>query len=257
MILAERFVYVHQPKTGGTFVAAMLGRLLPPPPAPRPFARRLAGLLGRRPPARPHKHGTCNDVPEAFRGAPLVATVRNPFDRYVSQYEFGWWKDHERDWIDREALKRRFPVFPELTFPEFLEAAVDAFQKLRAPGVPPERRPGLQTEQFVRFYFREPDRAFPLVDEAYCAARRWEADMHPVRFLRMERLNRDLHDFLVGVGYSPAEVAFILEEGKVFPRGSGKREGRPWREYYTPELRRLVMQRERLLLAMFPEYAEP
>ena len=27
MLVTERFTYIHQPKTGGTFVAAMLGRI--------------------------------------------------------------------------------------------------------------------------------------------------------------------------------------------------------------------------------------
>jgi hypothetical protein len=253
VIARERFVYVHQPKTGGTFVTAAL-RLLPRPPRPSALRRRFDRLLGRAAP-KPRKHGTCRDVPEAWRDRILVATVRNPFDRYVSQYEFGWWKGNPRPWIDAEALRRRFPAYPELTFPEYLEAAVDGFQRTPCPGLPPERRPGLQTEQFLWYYFRDPSRAMASLDEAYCRERRWEADMYPVRFLRVESLNRDLHDFLLEVGEAADRVAPILEMGKVLPAGSGKRKGRPWREYWTPELLARVAPRERLLLAMFPEYA--
>jgi hypothetical protein len=78
--------------------------------------------------------------------------------------------------------------------------------------------------------------------------------MHPVRFLRTERLNEDLHAFLLETGFAPAEVAFVLEEGRILPAGAKRARTRPWPEYYTPATKALVRRRERLLFALFPGF---
>jgi hypothetical protein len=248
----DRFVFVHQPKTGGTFVTSCLERLLGPVRPPGPLDRLRARLAGVA--AVPHKHGTCNDIPPSHRGKQVVSVVRNPFDRYVSQYEYAWWKSHERPWRDAEALRARWPSWPDLSFPEFVVASgVPAFRRLRGWTGSDGDAPGLQAEQFVRFYFREPERAVARMDDAYLAARAFEADMHPVRFLRMESLNADLHAFLREQGHAAERIAWILEEGKILPEGSRRGE-RPWQEYFTPELAALVRRRDRLLFALFPWY---
>ena len=75
-------------------------------------------LLGR---IEFHKHGTSEQVPAIFGDRPRFTTIRNPFDRYVLLFEFGWWKSEhgERPWLDE--ARRRFPHFPDLSFAEFLD----------------------------------------------------------------------------------------------------------------------------------------
>jgi len=256
MILTPRFVYIHLPKTGGTFVTSVLERLMKPPRPATRLGRMIRGIRGKTY-RDTNKHGTVAEIPPSHRGLPVLSTVRNPFDRYVSQYEFGWWKEKTKEWIDREALRRDYPSFPDLTFPEFVDGATRHFPLLRTSPLPPERALGFQTEQFVRTYFTDPAGTWPLIDDAWIAARGWEKAMPPVRFLRMERLNADLHAFLLEIGFPPADVAFVLGEGKILPAGPGRKRERPWQEYYTPELRRLLRDRERLLFAMFPWYDAP
>jgi hypothetical protein len=253
MILTDRFVYIHLPKTGGTFVTAVLERLMKPP-RPRNWPERVLRRLRRRRWRDTNKHGTCAEIPASHRGLPVFACVRNPFDRCVSQYEFGWWKDRPPPWVDSAAIRRRYPAFPGVPFADFVEISATAFPRLRGSPLSGEDALGWQTDQFVRTFFRDPEAAWRRIDDAYIDGRRWEEDLHPVRFLRTENLNADLHAFLLGVGFAPAEVDWVLREGKIRPAGA-KGERRPsWEEYYTPDLRARVRRRERLLFAMFPEY---
>jgi hypothetical protein len=237
MILAPAFVFIHQPKTGGTFVANVLQRLLG------------ASIIDL------NKHGVCNEIPASHRGLPIVSTVRNPYDRYVSQYEFGWFrKMPPREWFDMDAVRARYPDWPDVSFEEFVDASIDAFRRMKTSPLAAQDQPGFHSEQFVRYYFRDPESVYPRIDDAYIAERRFVEDMHPVRFLRTEDLNRQLHDFLLETGRDRAEVEFILRQGKIVPEGSTRSGDKPWSAFYTPELKARVRHRERLLFAIFPEY---
>lgn len=255
MIFTDRFVYVHEPKTGGSFVTEALLRLYGVA-----WSRRLrleAMLRGQA--TRTHarhgrltyhnlKHGTWSQVPAPHREKTVLATVRGPYEMYVSQYEFGWWRRREmrRHFAAVPDFERRFPRFPDLPFPEFVELW-DA-----AMGDPEEAGQGAWTRQFIRFYFRDPERARAWPDAVLRdpAARR-EA-MPPIRFVRTDRLREGLHAFLLEQGFPPADAAFVLEMEKVLP-GKGRRDDQRWEGYYTPELRERVRRRERLLLEILPE----
>lgn len=262
MILTDHFVAVHEPKTGGTFVTSALFRLFG---AQWSLRHRLASALGRDLVTRGkygtfvftnNKHGGCNEVPAAYRGRPILASVRNPYDLYVSQYEFGWWKRREYLLYYRKVadFQHRFPRFPDLTFSEYMELTGEAFRTLRNDRFDPEGGPGLYTEQFVKFYFKSPAEAFARLDDEYIAAQAYRRDLHDLRFVRTDRLNQDLHDFLIGMGFDRADVDPILEMEKILPQGKGRAAHQRWEAYYTDELKRSVRQRDRLLFAIFPEW---
>ena len=261
MILTDRFVCVHEPKTGGTFVTSALFRLYG---AEWNLRNRLASAFGRDVVARGkygafvftnNKHGGCNEIPEAWRGRPILASVRNPYDLYVSQYEFGWWKRREfLRWYRRvPGFAERFPRFPDLSFPEYMELADAAFRTLandRFGG----SGPGLYTEQFVKFYFKEPAEAYARIDDGYIAAEAYRRDLYDLRFVRTERLNEDLHEFLIGMDFDPGDVAFIRGMEKILPQGKGRAADARWEKYYTDDLKRSVRERDRLVFAIFPGF---
>lgn len=254
MIFTDRFAYVHEPKTGGSFVTAALMRL-----HGVRWSRRLwlESVLRRHVTRRgPHgsfiyhtpKHGTVSHVPPAHREKLVLATVRGPYEMYVSQYEFGWWRrrDMRRYFRTLPDFARRFPRFPDLSFPEFVELWDAAMG--RADG---EDGRGAWTCQFIRFYFREPQREWPDAVLRDPQARR--AAMPRIHFVRTEGVRDGLHAFLLEQGYPPEDVAFIREMGKVLP-GRGRRDDQRWEGYYTPELKDRVRRRERLLLEIFPDF---
>ena len=263
MIFTDKFVYVHEPKTGGTFVTSMLFRLYGLRWTRWTHVRNAVfGDVRRKHPRygslvhNSNKHGGCNEIPEPQRGKKILATVRNPFDLYVSQYEFGWWKRSEflKHYKAVPNFSRDYPKFPELDFAAYVRLSNAAFRTL-ANGHTAENTPGLISEQFLKFYFRDPRTAYAkLSDGAYAANGAHVADMHDLHFIRTDDLNRGLFDFLARNDYAPADISFILGEDKILPRGKGRNAGQKWERYYTPELKATVRRKEEFIFKLFPEF---
>ncbi|MBN1966006.1 MAG: sulfotransferase family 2 domain-containing protein [Anaerolineae bacterium] len=287
MIITDDFVFIHLPKTGGTFVKRVLiqihearGDLIATYNATdadhvsllrayrsRNPVHRLRGLVSGSSTLihyrnyfpemdRFNQHGTCAQIPAAQRDKPILATARNPYDRYVSRYEFGWWKDYpEQFWVDLDAVRERFPAYPEITFAEFLELMMAPEYRINPLHEGPTGVLGRMTLEHIRYFFKQ-DRSviLPRLDEAYLTSGLYKADMYDVHFLRTDCLNQALHDFLLGAGYAPREVAFVLEIGKITPNRGGRRADQKWPGYYTPELKQLVRQMEWPLFTLFPEF---
>ena len=250
MIFTDRFVYVHLPKTGGTTVTSALLRL---------HGVRWSRWMHLRSTLRPHlrfetpyglfvysnnKHGTCREIPPAERGKPILGTTRSPYSQAVSQYTFGWWKRREflRYYRAVPDFEARFPDFPDLSFADYLALSSEAFGRPNGPG--------LLTQQFVEFYGRTPDATLARLAETPDA----DLDLFDVHFLRTERLNADLHAFLLAQGYRSPDVDFVREMGRVLPGGKGRLPSESWRKHVTPELQAVIREREAPLFALFPEY---
>jgi hypothetical protein len=270
MILTRDFLYVHQPKTGGTFVTTMLAAAYPArlprraerglrralrtprTPARHTLARALLPVLGR---VEADKHGTCHDIPEAWRRARLVATVRDPIDRYTSIYEFGWWRrdDRPRPWLD-DAL-RRYPTFPDITFGEFMriDRARTRFADL-ADRIPASV--GDQTIEFVDYFCRHPlDTLAALADlDASAGAEAIRADLFPVRFLDTSVLNEDLAALLADCGRPRQTVDAVRAATPVRPPAPTLRTKDP-ASYYDRDLLDETAHRERYLLALLSTVA--
>jgi hypothetical protein len=255
LILTDRFVYIHQPKTGGTFVTSMLERIYNYK-KPRTLLRKALAPIVTQSMVNVEKHGPCDAIPESHRDKPIIATFRNPYSRYVSQYHFAWWKQFPPSHVDQAAIMERFPTFPELDFDQFLELMNDFYQRFGDCKLQADRSPGFNTRQFLRFYTKDPDSWFADIDEAWMDRRGWEDVRYPVRFLRQDHLNQDLHDALIDFGHSADEVGFILEHEKVLPRTpkKGSRPRKHWSEYWTEERKEVVRRRDRILFEIFPEY---
>jgi hypothetical protein len=261
MLSTHRLVFVHVPKTGGSFVTEALlrahgvrwGRW-------HEFRMAATGRVGWRSKLGDvamyaPKHGFCRDVPARERAKTMFATVRSPYDLYVSQYEFGWWKRPEFHGRYRALpdFAARYPGFPDLTFADFVSLLNEAFV---TPGG--ERAPcgpvGRFTQEYVQYFFRDPAAAFARLDEGFLRAARTSGAMYPVRLLQTRRLNQELHALLLEVGYPPESVAFLPHMDRVLPQGRGRSAAQQWERYYTPDLKAWVRDRERLLFALFPEY---
>lgn len=266
MIFTDRFVYVHEPKTGGTFVTSVLFRLYGLRWTRWTHLRNaLFGEVCRRHPRygalvhNSNKHGGCNEIPARERGKKILATVRNPFDLYVSQYEFGWWRRPEfrRFYEAVPGFRDDYPQFPDLSFADYVKLSNAALRPLSgvAPRGGSDSGPGLVTEQFIKFYFRDPRAAHErLRAGGYAGPGSAAPDMHDLHFVRTDGLNRGLHDFLVGEGYADDDVSFILGEGKILPRGRGRDARQKWEGYSTPELKAWVRDREDFIFRLFPEF---
>lgn len=70
MIVGRHFVFIHFPKTGGTFVKDVLSRH-----APEDWELRLL-----------EDHLIFRDIPQNYHALPRIGFIRNPWDWYVSWY---------------------------------------------------------------------------------------------------------------------------------------------------------------------------
>jgi len=261
VFFTDDFAYVHQPKTGGTFVTSVFFRLYD---VDWNLSFRIEHML-RREVARTHrygtftyhknKHGTCTELPVAQREKLILATMRNPYELYVSQYEFGWWRRrnslaHFRAVPD---FSRRFPRFPNITFEEYVLLANAAFVP-RREGISEDDAVGLWTKEFVRYYFREPKTVLESLQRPDRGITLKNEKMFNVRFILTHRLNEELYSFLNDAGYDSYDTAFVRDFEKVLPQGKGRRNDQSWERYYTAATKELVKRKEAHLLSMFPEF---
>ena len=74
MIVTKKFVFLHLPRSGGTFVSEVIKKFFP---EAREIGRHMPRTL----------------LPEDYSKLPILCTVRNPWDYYVSLYHYAFAKD--------------------------------------------------------------------------------------------------------------------------------------------------------------------
>jgi len=224
MIVTKQFVYIHMPKTGGTFVTEILKRLYGVSGKPTLRQRVCRRLPLRKPLLSVNKHGYCGQIPPEYSHLPIVGCVRNPLDRYVSQYSFAWWKTYPDDFPE---LKDH-PSYPDLSFEEFVHLANEHWLDKDNQGVDVDRSLGWHTIAFVNWYCRNAEELLRYNEGRPLTADRIRESLYTDSFLRTNRLNRDLHDYLHGLGLPESKLEFILESPKIMPREGGRTEAQKW-----------------------------
>ncbi|HZH63242.1 MAG TPA: hypothetical protein VEY10_00030 [Flavisolibacter sp.] len=264
MVITDKFVYIHKPKTGGTFVTDALLKLYDG--KWNLFLHAKLALLkvihykndfGTLS-LTANKHGGCNDIPVGHQQKTIVSTIRNPFDYYVSQYEFGWWK--RKSWHDYykkiDGFEKYSASFPNLSFQQFMELMALAFNASPHQDFNNPNALGRNTIEFINDCFYEPEQVIKKIDEKYISSGAYKKDMFPVEFIFTHRLNQQLYDFLLAHGYPSERIAFIITKQKVLPQGKGRTKEQKWEKYYTPELKELVRKKDWFLFEVFPEFEE-
>ncbi len=196
-------------------------------------------------------HGTWEQIPDEFRDRPVISCIRNPFDRYISTYEFRNWIEPKPDNLVK--ILAQYPAFPELSFKQYLEF-INVFDINSRTGHELLKVDiGMITYAFIQFFFKDPMRTIETMDEGYLGSEQHRCDMAGVKFLRTENLNQELYDLLLEFGYEERDISFIIDEPRVnaTPQRKGKND---WERYYDRELYELVKHKERLILKLFPEY---
>jgi hypothetical protein len=226
MIVTDKFVFVHLPRTGGTFATDMIMRFFP-------SAREIGYHLPR------------SLLPEEYSHLPVLGTVRNPWDFYVSWYYhiwprdigkplFSWLTDNCKEQFEGairnalnlgvdnyrlDALIENLPDTVDYSTRNIPNITKDSMRNVRGTGV------GYYT---FRFY-----QLFGNADEVF--------------FCRQERLRTDLIHFLEHVGAANDEIrTHILESEK-----KNTAEHKHYSSYYTPELAELVAIRDRSVIDRF------
>ena len=232
MIVTDKFVFVHFPRTGGTFITDVIMRFFP-------SAREIGYHLPR------------SLLPNEYSHLPVLGAVRNPWEFYVSWYYHVWPRDAATpllSWLsengkqqfegttrnalnlgtdnDRlDALIEKLPDEVDYHKRNIPNITKDALRKIRGTGV------GYYTFRF--------NHLFGNADELF--------------FCRQERLRADLIHFLERIGAASDEIrAHILESEK-----KNTADHSHYSSYYTPELAELVSIQDRAVIERFGYMFEP
>lgn len=261
MNATKRFIFVHMPKTGGSFVSDVLRQLHGTTRLHEEFQRFPPLLLAKNWLLRRiygaklayeefDKHGTCHAIPPRYAHLPIVSCMRNPFDWYVSNYKYGWWRTNPDDYPNL----RQDPRWPhQIDFATYMELSHTSWLGAWNPGVRVNPTLGRLTVLFINYYCQDPAAVLGLPRDTENLGDIIRKNLFPIRFLHTEALNEELETFLLGEGYTAASLTFIRTKGKVSPRNQ-RRPDEQWPNFYTPTLIEAVRQRDRFLFEMFPFY---
>ncbi len=257
MVITDKFVYIHMAKTGGTFVEWVLAKL---------FAKTSRVYIdtateeGKRQLPELFYHSGMRRLSDIHRRKKILFSIRNPYDYYVSRYEY------PAEYLPygifyEKRIKKLYPHYPNLAFGEYLKAINDWELRLLRPRPDRQSHPRLCAESnignmswiFIQLLFKEPYKIIKNLD-GYARTHEYREGLPDVHFVSTDNLNRDLYDFLLSMGYAARKLDFILELGKIYPPQGGRDESQSWQKYYTPELRKHVREKDRFIFNMFPVY---
>lgn len=248
MLIAPDFVLLNMPKTGSTFARTVLKAIHEKRADHGNIASELIELILPSPtaPGRPaDQHGTYRQIPSDHAHKAVVSIARNLYDKFLSTYRFGFWAIHPPLPID--ALRARFPHFPDLSFDEYVEMNL-----ISGTGKVPNNERlliGNQTIQFIRMYCRNPEAVIAgLSFDDETSLQLILSDLGDVRFLRCGNINDDMANYLAEFGYSPSEVDFCRCHP---PVNAAPASNADLAQVWTPIALDYVGRNERLLFAVF------
>ena len=269
MIITDKFVLLNFPKTGSTFARQAIADLYQKRQENRGLLTRVlekSGLLKSplflelylpRTEFRDgynsgvDQHGRYEQVPEQFKSKPVISVVRDPLNRNISFYEYGWWKDHAPALL--EDIRREFPAFPDMDFRTYLDYQ-NFNTRYRDTGVAIPDDIGAQTVHFIQFFFKDPHAAFRKLNDEYIYSGAYKNDLPEISLLKSEQLNRQLYDYLLACGFTPVELDFINSKTPVRPEATLRKSDEERKQYLSADIVSLVRHRERYLYRIYADF---
>lgn len=253
MIEYEKFIYLDMYKTGSTYIDVLLRKLVEGKPVRR---TRHAPITKGRP---------------FFwkRGKFAFATVRNPWDWYVSMWAYSikqpnvlFFRDVRkvlgpegaRKLFDAENPKESFATWlRSLSDPEFLNGVMIGHPYSKTSL---NKFLGFYSYRFMRVTTPHPALAMGWwnirnMDQAIRHQKRWALYD---KVFKSETLTEDFSKFVLenqeSLGFKK-NARRILEKNAPTPKNTSNRTLSTYRDYYTDELRALVASRDRLVIDLF------
>ena len=226
MIGTDKFVFVHLPRSGGTFVTEVIRKFFPS-----------AHEIGH--------HLPLALMPREYSHLPVLGTVRNPWEFYVSLYHYVWpkhassvlvsWMSDDgimdfagsiRNLLKLGANDERLDILVQM-LPDHVD-----YSKRQIPNVTKDTMLSVRGTGVGYYTFRF-NEMFGNADKVF--------------FCRLETLKQDLVAFFEGIGAATNELRdYVLCSDK---KNASKH--LHYSTYYTPELAELVSIRERQLIDRF------
>jgi len=226
MFVTDKFAFVHLPRTGGSFVIDVIRKFFPS-----------AHEIGH--------HLPLDLIPSEYRHLPILGTVRNPWDFYVSLYHYvskkdpdsilaawmsengtGGFQESARNLLNLGTHKKRLDALIEM-----LPQRVD-YSKRQVPNVSKDKTRRIRGTGIGYYSFRFGE-MFGNADNVF--------------FCKLETLREDLVVFFDRIHAASDELrAYILLLNK-----QNASTHLHYSSYYSPELADLVLARERPIIEKF------
>jgi len=113
MIVTKKFIFIHVPKTGGTFVREKLKLISRR--YPDFFVEELIEL----------KHSGVSKIPPQYSNLPILSCIRDPKSHLISRFNFQWWVRNADKRFNVELSKAKYPNFPNLDIEDFYDLICD------------------------------------------------------------------------------------------------------------------------------------
>jgi hypothetical protein len=252
MIITDKIIFLHFPKSGGTFISKAIEHLYlnnilvkysQLNPVIRFFKSKVYfedfrendafdNVLNNR-----NNHNGYSQIPIQHKGKPVFTSIRNPFDFYVSYYETKKWATAIT--LSDPEILTKFPSFPELSFEEFLEF-IDFYyiNKVysKITGLEKKCGLGLYTMLFIFLYCVNPLKVFSLIvqekDADLIEKIITENIAKDIKFICFNDLRNNLYNYLVKF-YPENSILFIFN---MKGENVGKsRKFKEWELYYNDQ----------------------
>ncbi len=228
MLATDKFVFGHLPRSGGTFISDVIKKFFP-------TAHEIGHHLPRE------------LLPREYTHLPMLGTIRNPWEFYVSLYFYVWpkyatsilaswmsdngildFRDSVRNLLNLGVNNERLDVLIDM-----LPDQVDyAYAKRNIPNTSKETMRKVRGTGIGYYTFRF-NHIFGNTENVF--------------FCRVESLRQDLVSFFDTIGAATNELRdYVLQSDKV-----NSSNHHHYSTYYTPELAELVLVRESDLIKRF------
>ena len=259
MILTREFTFIHIPKNAGSFVETILRKIYAPSNLCFASADLLLNryfisrILNRKPYcywsvwpqflfkgfAEILTHGWASEAPLQSKTKPFLSVMRDPLDRYISEFEFRWWQWSGAVHPNVAEIKKKYPSWPNI---DSFSADVylrNEFHTMLQQGVPLENRVGIQTETFIRFFCRHPRQLLALGLPELTIEKVID-DLFDIHFLNMDFLNSELSIYLTDKGVNKSLANMAKSHEKVLPNAKGRSIHKNYEVYYSEPLQEYV-----------------
>jgi hypothetical protein len=223
MIVTPHFICIHLQKTGGSFIREYLTNNIP--------NAKYNGIV----------HDKACDIPKRYRQKPILGTIRNPWDWYVS-----WYASTQRT----EALKGPFKVLhpngKQTNFVEFMSKIANLNTKVHNIdfGLINRLGIGIYTYYYIQSYCRNQAVVFKALKTKSIT----DDMVFNIHLCRTENLREDLTNFLADttVGITEQQKNTLATMAKVNTSKHGR-----YQEYYDAKLRQSVEKMDKYIVNRF------
>lgn len=268
MIITDKLVYIHFPKSGGTFITVFLKKLYQEELIPAYNQKSyLSKLLSKKPyyidykindafngiPFSRDNHNGISQIPKEHIEKQIFTTIRNPFEFYVSYYETKKWITN--DTLTDTNILKLFPQFPNINFTEFLTFLDIYYFKKIVPqiiGIETPKEVGLYTALLIFLYCENPKSVFADISVTKDVKETEQIILKnisdKIQFVCFSDLRKNLYKFLAKY-YDKKKLLFIFNAKSENVNKNREHEG--WFSYYSEDSLKNVEKKDAVSITFY------